>query len=44
MDRVTNWMNDILQHKDVNYQCEEFGASCPFLGQEMVVKETMHAS
>ena len=42
---MTIWMNGILQHKDVNYQCPEFGAkrttSCPFVGQEMVVKETM---
>ena len=40
-DNVTIVMNDILQHKDVNYQCRLLGASCPFLGQEIVVKETM---
>ena len=34
-------MNYILQHKDVNYQCPVLGASCPFVGQEMVVRETM---
>ena len=38
---MTIWMNDILQHKDVNYQCRRLGASCPFVGQEMFVKETM---
>ena len=43
-DLVTIFMNAILLHKDVNYQCGELGASCPFVGQEMVVKETMHAS
>ena len=34
-------MKLILQHKDGNYQCPLLGASCPFVGQEMVVKETM---
>ena len=40
-DYVTNYLNLVLQHKDVNYQCPLLGAGCPFVGQEMVVKETM---
>ena len=37
---VNFWMNYILQHKDVNYQCK-ISDRCPFVGQKIVVKESM---
>ena len=40
-EKVTMWMNNILQHKDEYYQCPQFGSSCPFVGIEIIVKEKM---